>query len=224
MSMWSASERGAICGVDSSIRPWSIVVTDLTELRNALATRALPDGGWSYAPGRSAHPEPTCLALLALAGDAERFAAPIAAGTQSLQRHALGDGSYRFANGRGEAAWPTALALFGRAALGHGELERTVERLKAMRGRVMKADPEVADMMDIDVRLVGWPWAEGNFPWVEPTAWAVLALRRAGAGACPEVAEGLRLLLDRAFDEGGVNYGNRRVLGRMTEPIPTPTA
>src|SRR5262249_3980143 len=26
------------------------------------------------------------------------------------------------------------------------------------------------------------------------------------------------------FDEGGLNYGNRRILGRMTEPIPGPTA
>src|SRR5262249_7991225 len=30
--------------------------------------------------------------------------------------------------------------------------------------------------------------------------------------------------LDRALDEGGINYGNRRVLGLMLEPIPGPTA
>jgi uncharacterized protein (DUF362 family) len=203
---------------------YTSVVTDLANLRSTLAARALPDGGWGYAPGRSAHPEPTCLALLALRGEESRFKDAIAAGIAALQRHALPDGSYRFAAGRSEAAWPTALALFTRAALGETNLDQTAQRLKTMRGRVMKADPEVADMMDIDVRLVGWPWAEGNFPWVEPTAWAVLALRRARAGDCREVAEGLRLLLDRAFDEGGVNYGNRLVLGRMTEPIPTPTA
>ena len=34
----------------------------------------------------------------------------------------------------------------------------------------------------------------------------------------------MRLLLDRSFDEGGVNYGNRLVLGVALEPIPTPTA
>jgi uncharacterized protein (DUF362 family) len=79
-------------------------------------------------------------------------------------------------------------------------------------------------MMDIDVRLVGWPWAEDTFSWVEPTAWACLALRKAGRGDHPRVQEGLRLLLDRAFDTGGANYGNRIILGRMTEPIPGPTA
>ncbi len=197
---------------------------DLTALRESLAARAHPQGGWGYVSGQLPHPEPTSLALLALASDTARFAAPIAAAMQSLQANAAPDGSYRFARGRAEAAWPTALALFARSVLGESSLAPTVERLKALRGRLMKADPEVADMMDIDVQLVGWPWAEGNFSWVEPTAWAVMALRRAGAGNCPEVAEGIRLLLDRAFDEGGVNYGNRRVLGRMTEPIPTPTA
>src|SRR5262249_27481520 len=60
--------------------------------------------------------------------------------------------------------------------------------------------------------------------WAEPTAWACLALRRAGHGDHERVREGLRLLLDRAHDDGGVNYGNRFILGRRTEPIPGPTA
>ena len=36
--------------------------------------------------------------------------------------------------------------------------------------------------------------------------------------------EGLELLLDRALDEGGVNYGNRRIFGVSLEAIPGPTA
>src|SRR5438094_8769555 len=102
-------------------------VSDLSGLREDLATGAHPEGGWGYVPGQPAHPEPTCLALLALAGDAERFAAPIATGVAALQRDAAADGSYRSARGRGEAVWPTALALFARASLGHTGLERTVE-------------------------------------------------------------------------------------------------
>ncbi len=38
------------------------------------------------------------------------------------------------------------------------------------------------------------------------------------------MVEGLRLLVDRAFDQGGINYGNRYVLGKLTDPIPAPTA
>ncbi|HEY1186047.1 MAG TPA: DUF362 domain-containing protein, partial [Gemmata sp.] len=77
---------------------------------------------------------------------------------------------------------------------------------------------------DIDLSLIGWPWADANFGWVEPTAWGCLALRAAGQEAHPRVQQGLKLLLDRAFDSGGVNYGNRIVLGTSTEPIPGPTA
>src|SRR5262249_33979303 len=161
--------------------------------------------------------EPTCLALLALSAEPDRYAKVIEAGVRLLEQNAAKDGSYRLARGRSEAIWPTALVLFTRAALGHADLDRTASRLLHLRGQVLKADPEVADMMDINVQIKGWPWAEGNFSWVEPTAWAVLALRRAGRADAPEVAEGLHLLLDRAFDEGGINYGNRRVLGKMTD-------
>src|SRR5262249_33505979 len=66
--------------------------------------------------------------------------------------------------------------------------------------------------------------AENNFSWVEPTAWACLALLAAGCESHERVQEGRRMLLDRAMDEGGINYGNRRILGRLLEPIPGPTA
>ena len=100
----------------------------------------------------------------------------------------------------------------------------TAETLLGIRGKAVDADPEVADMCDIDVSLTGWPWGEGTFSWVEPTAWACLVLTRLGYGDHPRVREGEKLLLDRAFDDGGANYGNRMILGRMTEPIPGPTA
>src|SRR5437879_10060367 len=45
----------------------------------ALASVALPDGGWGYTPGQPAHFEPTCFALLALSAQPDRFAATIAA-------------------------------------------------------------------------------------------------------------------------------------------------
>src|SRR5207244_1986498 len=51
-----------------------------------------------------------------------------------------------------------------------------------------------------------------------------LALRQAGYGDHERVHQGERLLLDRAFDEGGLNYGNRHILGKPLEPVPGPTA
>lgn len=197
------------------------VMIDLGALRAQLAAMRAVDGGWGYSVGQPAHLEPTCLAILALDGTLEGREA-CGMGWQFLDGAAETDGSYR--ETRREATWPTAIVLFTRAALRRSGFETTAERLLGLRGNVVETDPEIADMMDINVRLVGWPWAEGNFSWIEPTAWACLALRRAGRGSHPAVAEGLQLLIDRSLDEGGVNYGNRRVLGRLTEPIPTPTA
>jgi uncharacterized protein (DUF362 family) len=200
-------------------------VVDCSRSLDILASQAHADGGWGYAPGQAAHLEPTCLALLALSLEAEKYPDAVARGRQALARCAAADGSYRLARGREEAVWPTALVLFVQSVLNHPaeEVQRTACRLLAFRGQIPN-DPRAAELLDIDYKLQGWPWAENNFSWAEPTAWACLALRAAGQGDHPRVQEGLRLLLDRAADEGGINYGNRRIFGRMTEPIPEPTA
>jgi uncharacterized protein (DUF362 family) len=200
-------------------------VRDLHPHLETLASHAHPEGGWGYTPGQAAQIEPTCLALLALAHDADRYRAVLDPGRAALRRCAGPDGFYRLARGREEAIWPTALVLFVQATLGwpHDEVERTARGLLGLRGRPTD-DKESAEFHDIDLKLVGWPWAENNFSWVEPTAWACLALRRAGHGGHARVEEGLRLLLDRALDSGGINYGNRTILGKRTDPIPGPTA
>jgi len=182
-------------------------------------------GGWSYRSEQPARLEPTCLALLALSQDAAHFQQAIDRGWEVVRKGALADGAYRLPGDREEAIWTTALVLFLKAATGQekADVEQTVARLLAWKGR--NPDPnDKGEVHDIDLNLLGWPWAENNFSWVEPTAWACLALRRAGYGQHPRVEEGLRLLIDRAFDDGGVNYGNRIVLGRRTEPTPGPTA
>lgn len=196
---------------------------DVSAILDALASQEHADGGWAYTPGKPAHLEPTCLVLLALALERERFGPAIERGCKALERQRTADGAYRL--GRDEAVWPTSLVLFTRASLGDpaDQLRPAAQRLLAVRGKTVD-DAEAALEQDIDFKIVGWPWGEGNFSWVEPTAWACLALRRAGFGDHPRVAEGQRLLLDRAFDSGGINYGNRTVFGIMTEPVPTPTA
>jgi uncharacterized protein (DUF362 family) len=197
------------------------------ELLSRLAALANPDGGFGYHAGNATHPEPTCLALLAFGTKREQFAQPIANALAALERNHQPDGGYRLADGRPEAEWTTAIALFAKLATGATpeQMKPTVERVLSVESRSVKKDPETSDMeSDIDLSLVGWPWAAANFGWVEPTAWSVLALRAAGLEKHPRVQQGLKLLLDRAFDTGGVNYGNRVVLGTATEPIPGPSA
>ncbi len=200
-------------------------MSDQSNHLEALAALAHPDGGWGYAPGQAAHLEPTCLALLALSADAPRFQKNIDSGWAFLDQCACGDGTYRLKRGRPEAVWPTALVLFVQASLGRvpEEVERTAAALLSRRGR-QTAEAGGEEVNDIDLDLVGWPWAENTFSWVEPTAWACLALRRAGQGEHPRVLEGRKLLLDRALEQGGVNYGNRRIFGVSLESIPGPTA
>lgn len=190
---------------------------------------AHPDGGWGYRMNQPAHLEPTCLALVALCETADTNRAVYEAAQQFVAAQYVPTGrgkTVRLQRGRPQAVWTTSLALFAsqHAAGLPNEVASLVEGLFAIEARTIKADPEVADMIDIDSRLMGWPWGEDTFSWVEPTSWACFTLRTAGQTEHPRVQEGLRLLLDRAFDTGGANYGNRSVLGRLTEPIPGPTA
>ncbi len=182
-----------------------------------------PGGGWGYGPGQTPQLEPSCLGLLALSLEPTRYAKEIELTKQYIEQNANADGSYRPLGGREEAIWPTSLVLFVKAALGVKGLEPTATYLLGTRGRV-PADQEAGELHDIDLSLTGWPWAEKNFSWVEPTAWACLALRFVGQGGHPRVQEGVKMLLDRAMDDGGINYGNRLILGKMTDPIPGPTA
>jgi uncharacterized protein (DUF362 family) len=210
-----------------------MTVGDLVELHvkkssqylQTLASQDVAEGGWGYSPGQSSMLEPTCLALLALSLEPEQYLDEKEKGMQALVACAGNDGAYRIAHGRDEAIWPTSLALFVRATLGHesASLEASIHCLLNQRGRLPEST-EQGELHDIDLKLVGWPWAVNNFSWVEPTSWACLALRRCGYGQHPRVQEGTKMLLDRAMDEGGINYGNRRILGRPTEPIPSPTA
>ena len=64
--------------------------------------------------------------------------------------------------------------------------------------------------------LQGWSWCPDTFSWVEPTAWSILALKKAAAQV-PEslraaisgrISDGERSLFNRACVGGGWNYGN----------------
>ena len=78
-----------------------------------------------------------------------------------------------------------------------------------------------------DDAIQGWAWIDGTFSWVEPTCWALLALK-AAATIFPVVEtrinEGERLLIDRCCADGGWNYGNSNMLGQTLRPYVSTTA
>jgi hypothetical protein len=70
-------------------------------------------------------------------------------------------------------------------------------------------------------QLQGWPWVPDTFSWLEPTGWSLIALKRSAplaAGAlkrsiASRIADGEAVLIDRACDPGGWNYGNANAFG-----------
>src|SRR5260370_28358285 len=118
-------------------------VFDYIPLLEALAAQAHPDGGWGYAPGQAAHLEPTCLALLALSLDADRFREQLDTGRAALHRSAAVCGSYRLPQSREEAVCPTALVLFAHGVLGEApdDLRRPAALMLARRSPLWVAMP-----------------------------------------------------------------------------------
>jgi uncharacterized protein (DUF362 family) len=183
------------------------------------------DGGWGYAPGQATQPEPTALALLALGRRREQHENVLRGGADRLAAMQDSWGAIRVPGGFAKSYWPTAVVVVAlhRLRLRLEVVGRSLGWLLAARSKTKDMNEELARDFEIDASLVGWSWTEDTFSWVDPTAWVVLALRQTGNDSHPRTIEGLRLLLDRAYPEGGANCGNRRIYGSVTEPVPANT-
>jgi hypothetical protein len=183
---------------------------------------------WGNSPAGQPYVESTALAALALAGSLpERGAGPsraaIAAAADwlsDLQQH---DGALGIALDLPRPCWTTPLGIlvWQAADRAHRACQKAVAWLLVQQGKV--ADPAVSDQFGHDPRIAGWPWVEGTHSWLEPTAMAVLALRRAGRGDNERTRDGERLIRDRVIRNGGWNYGNSTVFGADLRPHPAPT-
>jgi hypothetical protein len=178
--------------------------------------------------------EPTALALLALSYEPEPN------GTTAmrawLRAQQTPERGWPALAGLPEPSWATALAVLALArypedaAAARGGAEwligqrgRTVE---ARRGLLVRLFARPA-AVELNGTLVGWPWLVDTFSWVEPTAYALLALKAIeprSADAAARIAQGERVLLDRVCPDGGWNYGNARVLGEDLWSYPDTTA
>jgi hypothetical protein len=178
------------------------------------------DGGWGYYPGKATRLEPTCWAMLALKGlasDADLVPVltrwPVRDGL--LTERAGGDPNYAF-----HALGLLVLQAFGAE---HASANRTLltalEDVKGVRITTRNTRNRQNN------QLQGWSWVPATFSWVEPTAWALLTLKKYGRRAQEDmarIAEAEALLLDRACVVGGWNYGNSNVLGQELHPyVPT---
>lgn len=175
-----------------------------------------------YVVGGNAFSEPTALAALALlAHDRASAATPALDWLANLQS---AQGLLGLNQDEAWPHWPTSMAMLawlaadGRSSYGI-PIQRAVEGLLSIEGQPVP----FTDAIGHDVTIVGWPWVETTHSWMEPTAWAVIALQAAGYGSHPRVSEGRGLLADRLLPEGGANYGNTFVLGQVLRPQIAPT-
>jgi len=193
------------------------------------------DGGWGYFPGKTSRLEPTCWAMLAL----------LDSGATTADGWSLGAAQARMAgwqsadglladtpaappnlafNGLASVVMRRALAAHRADARRHGQVaDALLSGILATEGSRFAR----AEQARQNNQLMGWPWNDGAFSWVEPTSWCLLALKKTAArppraGAAERIAEAERMLADRCCLSGGWNYGNSNVLGKELFPyVPT---
>lgn len=183
-------------------------------------------GGWGYERGKSSRIEPTCWAILA--ARATPPSSDLAVHRAFLERCQRPDGWLTE-----DPRWPINIAFNALVAftwltqreLATGDrLQHLLNALVSSKG--VQAPPSPSYRQDNS--LQGWAWIDATFSWVEPTAWGVLALKKAARsgfsvqGAPARVAEAERMLVDRCCKDGGWNFGNSNVLGQDLAPhVPT---
>ena len=194
-----------------------------------------PDGGWGYFPGKQSWLEPTAYSLLALSGEA-RSGRAFERGWRLLRSWQAPGGGWRAGAAVDEAHWATSLSVTLHSVAGAYDeaFGRGLEWLIASTGAESRFLSRVAhwlqpSVVEFDPELSGWPWQTGASSWIEPTAHALMALRRTArrlehAGLAERIDTGERMLLERRCRDGGWNYGNRRVLGADLPSYPETTA
>lgn len=187
-----------------------------------LTSRKLDDGGFATRPGGAYRCDVSAWATLTLRtlGVA---AEALQASRVRLARDQLDDGRVPLHREHDYAVWPTPLCILAWSSSDAfaSNVQRAADFLLAHQGEVpwdLGSSP-----FGHDLSLIGWPWALGTVSWVEPTALCMMALRAVGKEDHPRLAEATRLLLDRMLPEGGWNYGNTTVYGKVLEPLPVTT-
>jgi hypothetical protein len=193
-------------------------------LRARLVDLASTSGGWPYYAGQPARIEPTCWALLALSHLATpRETAVVTAGRRFLRSLMQSSGLLVEPNTPGpNYAW-NGLALLALNAKDDLDLaDRLSSALLGVRG-IQVDDP--TGVVHQNNKLQAWPWTDGTFSWLEPTALCLLALkvRRVSAPAvAARVADAEAIIFDRVCDPAGWNYGNAHVMAQDLRPyVPT---
>jgi len=198
---------------------------------DALRAAQNPDGGWGYFPARESWLEPTAYAAMALMGEAASDRA-----WNLLSSWQVPDGSWKPSDKVAISSWGTSLCVTIAIARNEwGEPTRKgVEWLLGSSGVESNWINVIAAKIGLlkgerNLSLKSWPWKPGTSGWVEPTAHALVALKRAavklpGAELSERVRIGEQQLADVRSRDGGWNYGSAAALGVDLPSYPETTA
>jgi hypothetical protein len=202
------------------------------------------DGGWGFHPGANSRVEPTCWALKALTSllaSATLDGDAIRRGCNFLIAAQLPDGSWASTPQEKTGCWVTSLACWVLAGQSEGP-KKYSEAIASGLSWVCDDWPRDSSWWQRTLRRLssakqhakhndsarGWGWTPGTSSWVEPTAFALLALETQQGQEHPSAQKrrrlGEALLYDRMCPGGGWNCGNPEVYGVAGEPLVIPTA
>ena len=206
------------------------------DLRGVLLAGVNPDGGWGYYSGKASRLEPTCWALLSLLEDHRpEDEAVVDAGLRLLGRWQRADGLLA------EPPLPPNLAFNGLASLlltsirssAFSAVAPTAAEAQLLKGLLAVEARTLGTLAMLlrpanpqDDSLVGWPWTQDGFGWVEPAAWCLLAVKKGSETRDRHVAwrigQAESLLFNRQCVSGGWNAGNAEALGQaLNAYVPT---
>ena len=129
------------------------------------------------------------------------------------------DGSVAFREGTADPEWCTSLAVLAWLASGEERFNQPARSacawIAAHPGKPVPRSPDIGH----DSELPAWSWVQETSPWLEPTAFHVMALKaQGGYESLPLLMSGVTSLYDRLLPSGGANCGNTIVFGAELRP------
>jgi len=198
---------------------------------NALRAAQNADGGWGYFPAKESWLEPTAYAAMALAGEPASDRA-----WKLLSSWQLPDGSWKPAEKVAISSWGTSLCVT--LAIARNEWSEPARQGVAWLVRESGVESNMINVIasklgliqpERNLSLKSWPWKPGTSGWVEPTAHALVALKRVSVKwPSPDLTSRVHIgeaqLMDVRSRDGGWNYGSPAARGVDLPSYPETTA
>lgn len=178
----------------------------------------IPGDGWGYrSDSPQAYPEPTCYSLLALADTSFSVAEPL-----EWLANLVNENGQLYLPSDDSPNWGTShlIIALSRLDLLPDVRRASIDWLLEWKSQYI----ESTEVVTLDGSLIGWPWISDTFSWVQPTSYAVFALKLVGLREHARVKEAEALLFDRVCPGGGWNFGNPIILDRPIDPSLSETA